>query len=114
MEDEKEGRHRRGRLEGGGGRGKESALYEVVCPAVYVVRIFGLGPYDFPRDNIPPRLRPSRFNCIYALFWISLYSLVITTSLIRFDHEDDDKPILGVTEKGKVRTKNYCPHSGND
>lgn len=84
------------------GRGYESALYEVVCPAIYVIRVFGLAPYAYPKDNRPPKLLTSNFNCIYTVAWITIYSYIVVTSLIRFEGLDRNKPVLGVTENGKV------------
>ncbi|CAB0032587.1 unnamed protein product, partial [Trichogramma brassicae] len=83
---------------------KESALYEVVCPAVYVSRAMGLAPYELTargQADGQARLAPSRLNCLYSLFWTSLYSYIVVTSLIRFSGSKRDKPVLGVTETGK-------------
>ncbi|XP_014222192.1 putative gustatory receptor 2a [Trichogramma pretiosum] len=84
---------------------KESALYEVVCPAVYVSRAMGLAPYELTaRGQLDgqARLAPSRLNCLYSLFWTSLYSYIVVTSLMRFAGSKRDKPVLGVTETGKL------------
>lgn len=79
--------------------GAESPLYEVLCPAVYTIRAFGLAPYDFAGDG---RLRASGFNCLYSLFWACLNSYIVVAALMRFGGIDADKPILGYTENGKV------------
>ena len=94
-------RKRRRRL--GAGRGSESPLYEVVCPAVYVIRVFGLAPYAYPKDNRPPRLSPSAFNCVFSLFWMTLYTYIVVGTMRRFNGLNKEKPILGATENGKVR-----------
>lgn len=86
------------------GRGSELALYEMICPAIYVIRAFGLAPYEFAKDprTRRPRLRASRFNCLYTIFWAVVYSYVVFKSLAQFNGLDSDKPVLGVTETTKV------------
>ncbi|XP_058803414.1 uncharacterized protein LOC131671187 isoform X2 [Phymastichus coffea] len=86
----------------GDARGSESPLYEAVSPALYVVRAFGLAPYRYPPGNRPPRLRASGPYCLYSLLWASLYSWIVVTALMRFGGLDRDKPVLGVTENGKL------------
>ncbi|KAJ8680860.1 hypothetical protein QAD02_016647 [Eretmocerus hayati] len=83
-------------------RGSESALYEVVSPAFYVTRVFGLAPYAFPRNNRPAKLQPSRKYCIFAIVWIIIYGYIVVHAFIRFDAGDDDRPVLGATEKAKL------------
>ena len=83
----------------------EPALHDVICPAVYVSRAFGLGPYKFTDRGSPsgyPRLIPSISNCAYSLFWMTLYTWIVVTSVMRFSGQKKDKPVLGATETGKV------------
>ncbi|NP_001177425.1 gustatory receptor 6 [Nasonia vitripennis] len=85
---------------------EESPLYEVVCPAVYLARVFGLAPYELedarPDNNRPKRLGASTVYCFFSIFWLIVYTYIVVISLIRFGGLDRDKPVLGVTEDGKL------------
>lgn len=80
-------------------RGAKSPLYDILYPAVYVIRVFGLAPYEFDKDG---RLQPSSFNCVYSLFWALLNSYIVVATLMRFAGLNEDKPVLGYTDSGKV------------
>lgn len=84
------------------GRGRESMLYEVVCPAIYIIRTFGLAPYDFPRNNEPPKLQASNFHSLYTLFWCTYHSYFVLTTLVRFSQLEDAKTLLRFTEGAKL------------
>ncbi|XP_012286416.1 uncharacterized protein LOC105702979 [Orussus abietinus] len=84
-------------------RGPESALYSAVCPIVYALRIFGLAPYRFSKDQ----LVPSRFNLIFAFVFMGIYSYIIYGILIQFLNVERGSPVLGHIETIKV-VFNYC------
>ena len=81
-------------------------LYEALCPGLYVLRVFGLAPYRLARDG---SLRVSGPSCLFALLWASIYSYVVVTALMRFEGLERNRPVLGVTENGKVPLRLSSP-----
>lgn len=80
-------------------KGPEAPLYTAVCPVVYVIRVFGLAPYEFHKDF----LVPSSINSMYALLCLTTYTYIIYTVLMSFVGKKREKPLLGLTEAAKVR-----------
>ena len=79
-------------------RGADSPLYTAICPVVYVIRVFGLAPYEFDNDI----LVSSSFNSIYSYLCMGVYTYIIYTVLKRFTSIEQEQPLLGHTETGKV------------
>lgn len=79
-------------------KGPDSQLYTSICPIVYVIRVFGLAPYEFHNDM----LVPSSVNSIFSYACAFVYSYIIYNTLVRFMALEPDKPLVGYTETGKV------------
>ncbi|XP_024938529.1 uncharacterized protein LOC107266197 isoform X2 [Cephus cinctus] len=79
-------------------KGCDSALYSAVRPVVYIVRVFGLAPYEFVED----RLTPSTVYLIWSLFNFIFYTWVLIVFINRFQGDESLKPLLGYTEFVKV------------
>lgn len=89
-------------------RGPDSPLYTSICPLVYIIRVFGLAPYEFSQND----LRPSNAYLIFSLFTLSFYSLIAYVVYMRFNGVVRDRPILGSTENAKVGTFNQVYSGG--
>lgn len=80
-------------------RGPESTLYTNTCPGFYVLRVFGLAPFEFDEDQ----LVPSDSYMLYAIVWILIYSIFIFFVVKDFTFVDrNNRPALRITELGKV------------
>ncbi|XP_029666254.1 uncharacterized protein LOC115237395 [Formica exsecta] len=80
-------------------RGPDSPFYMAIWPMVYVMRVFGLAPYDFSQD----RLVPSNIYLIFSVTAATLYTYIFYTVVRRsFAAERDDNALLGGTENAKV------------
>ncbi|KAM0736109.1 hypothetical protein ACS0PU_010070 [Formica fusca] len=78
-------------------RGPDSPFYMSIWPMVYVVRVFGLAPYDFSQN----RLVPSNIFLIFSATAAALYTYIFYVVIQRF-LERDDKGVTGSTENTKV------------
>lgn len=83
-------------------RGPDSPLYMSIWPMIYVLRVFGLAPYDFSQD----RLIPSNIYLIFTAIAATLYTYifyVVTKSTVGLKR--DDSALLGGTDNTKVSKK---------
>lgn len=79
-------------------RGPDSPLYTAICPAVYIIRFFGLAPYEFSKD----RLVPSNVYLIFSCSFLLLYSYVTYSVCNRFRSLTRDTELLKGTEYVKI------------
>lgn len=79
-------------------RGPDSPLYNAICPVVYIIRVFGLAPYEFHNDI----LVPSRIHSIFAYICLIAYTCIITHSVMSRFTRNHEQPLLGHTEAVKV------------
>lgn len=83
-------------------RGPDSPLYMSIWPMVYVVRVFGLAPYEFSQD----RLVPSNIYLIFSVIVGTLYSYIFYTVAARIiGIKRREGAVLGETEATKVSEK---------
>lgn len=85
-------------------RGPDSPLYMSIWPMVYVVRVFGLAPYDFSQD----RLVPSNVYLIFSATVVILYTYIFYVVAHRsLNLKRTEGPVLGGTENTKVNSIFY-------
>ncbi|KAM0735878.1 hypothetical protein ACS0PU_009839 [Formica fusca] len=89
-------------------RGPDSPFYMSIWPMVYVVRVFGLAPYDFSQN----RLVPSNIFLIFSATAAALYTYIFYVVIQRF-LERDDKGVTGSTENTKVGEKLFVKRKRN-
>lgn len=83
-------------------RGPNSPFYMSIWPMIYVMRVFGLAPYDFSQD----RLIPSNIYLIFTVIAASLYTYVFYIVARRtIGLKRDGNAVLGGTEDTKVSQK---------
>lgn len=83
-------------------RGPDSPFYMSIWPMIYVMRVFGLAPYDFSQD----RLVPSNIYLIFSVITATLYTYVFyIVARNTLGMERDDSAVLGRTEDTKVSQK---------
>jgi len=82
-------------------RGPDSLLYKATWPMIYIVQVFGFGPYNFSQD----RLVPSNINLIFTVIAAILYSYVLYEVFYRFLSVKRETSTLGGTENTKVSKK---------
>ncbi|XP_057325419.1 uncharacterized protein LOC130667674 [Microplitis mediator] len=79
--------------------GPNSPLYTSVCPLVYIIRGFGLAPYEF-EDN---QLVPCDSYMIISFFWLFMYTYIISGFIIEFiDSEKNRKKVLLYAEQART------------
>lgn len=83
-------------------RGPDSPFYTSIWPMIYVMRVFGLAPYDFSQD----RLVPSNTYLIFSVIVTTLYTYVFyTVARNTLGMKRDGSEVLGKTEDTKVSQK---------
>ncbi|XP_050455386.1 uncharacterized protein LOC126853579 [Cataglyphis hispanica] len=58
-------------------RGPDSPLYVSIWPMVYVVRVFGLAPYDFLQDRLVPSNTYLIFSATAAILYTCIFYMVL-------------------------------------
>ncbi|KAG7208266.1 hypothetical protein KM043_014511 [Ampulex compressa] len=79
-------------------RGPEAPLYTSVYPMFYIVKIFGLAPYEFSNDQ----LVPSNVCFVFSVIFLGIYFYVMYLVFLRFTGLKRETPVLGGTETSKV------------
>ncbi|GAB1866431.1 Gustatory receptor [Camponotus japonicus] len=80
-------------------RGPDSPLYMSIWPMIYVLRVFGLAPYDFSQD----RLIPSNIYLIFTVIAATLYTYIFyVVTKLTIGTKRDDSAVLGGTDNTKV------------
>lgn len=82
-------------------RGLDSPLYKVIWPMIYVVRVFGLAPYNLSQD----RLVPSNINLIFTAIAAILYSYILYEVFNRLINVKREIWTIGGVENTKVSKK---------
>ncbi|XP_029157460.1 uncharacterized protein LOC114929910 [Nylanderia fulva] len=80
-------------------RGPDSPLYMSVWPMVYIVRVFGLAPYDFSQDRLVPSNVYLGFTVTVTILFTYIFYVVANKSLYL---KRDEGPVLGGTENTKI------------
>ncbi|CAL7947956.1 unnamed protein product [Xylocopa violacea] len=79
-------------------RGADSPLYSAVFPLVCVMKILGLAPYDFTKDE----MTPSNAGLAFSFAFIGIYSYIIYIVYLRFTIVKRSSVILSAVENTKV------------
>ncbi|XP_072758517.1 uncharacterized protein [Anoplolepis gracilipes] len=83
-------------------RGPDSPLYTSIWPMVYVMRIFGLVPYDFSQNRLVPSNIYLIFSAIAATFYTYIFYEVALRTLALGIKSNKENSVLGGTENTKV------------
>ncbi|XP_076626267.1 uncharacterized protein LOC143344269 [Colletes latitarsis] len=78
--------------------GPDSQLHSAVYPAVCIMKVFGLAPYDFTGNQIVP----SNVCLVFSLAFLVLYSYIIYMVFMRFIVTKREKSIVAAVETAKV------------
>ena len=79
-------------------RGPESSLFEAISPIFFILRIIGLAPYRFSKN----RLVSSNAHLFFSFSALFINTYVTVTTFLRFLDDNEKRPILTTTERGKV------------